>query len=98
MENCKKMMKLSYEPLLDIRQSGNKKPSLVYINESSFYEVNRNLSTVNPSFTKTLMFIQEARNASFLPSKIDKYIAAIQCIFAVKDNFTFNCSRITAAY
>ncbi|WCG21846.1 hypothetical protein PML95_05400 [Vagococcus lutrae] len=97
-KNCKKMMDLLYNPLLDIKNSENKKPTQLLINQSSYYEVNRNLSTVNPSFTKTLMLIQEARNTSFLASKIDKYIAAIQCVFAVKDNFTFNCSRITAAY
>lgn len=96
--NCEKMMCLIYEHLLDIKRSENKKPTKVEIRDANYYEVNRNLSSINPSFTKTLMFIQEARNLSFLPSKIDKYIAAIQCIFAIKDNFTFNCSRVTASY
>ncbi|MDM7535539.1 hypothetical protein QUE06_11400 [Lactococcus lactis] len=97
-ELCKKMVKLLYKPLLNIYHSENKAPSTIYINESRYFEVNRHLSTVNPSFTKALMLIQEARNTSFLASKVDKYIAALQCVFAVKDNFTFNCSRITSAY
>lgn len=97
-ECSKKMMTLLYEHVLNIKESGNKRPNIVDISEVNYFEINRQLSTNNPSFTKTLMLIQEARNQSFLASKVDKYIAALQCILAVSDDFTFNCSRITAAY
>lgn len=97
LEHCKKMMTLLYDHVLNIKNSGNKSPSIVDISDVNYFEVNRQLSTNNPSFTKTLMLVQEARNQSFLASKIDKYIAALQCILAVSDDFTFNCSRITAA-
>lgn len=97
LDTIEKYFQLLNPYLLDINNNPNG-PGLIQYNEISHtIIVDKVQSQYQKSFTRTLQYIQEARCCGQLTSKIDNYINAIQCIFAVKKDFTKNCSEITAA-
>lgn len=60
-------------------------------------EVDRAMSTEGKSFARALLILQEARKTGVLSTKIDKYCAVLECLFAIEGNHKENIANITAA-
>ena len=75
----------------------NEVPSSSQSGDTTFYEIDKALSTKQQSFTKTLLYIQKARLTGDISSKVAHYMSALQGLFAVKTDISFNLSRITAS-
>lgn len=67
-----------------------------------FWNIDRAISNIKKegnSFSKALVFLQEARNTGILPSKIEKYCSTLECLFAIDDKGIKKwLSTITASY
>lgn len=62
------------------------------------WEVDKAMSTEGKSFSRALLFLQEARRTGMLSTKIDKYCSLLECLFAIDGNHKENIASITAAY
>lgn len=60
-------------------------------------EVDRAMSTEGKSFARAFLILQEARKTGVLSTKIDKYCAILECLFAIEGNHKENIANITAA-
>lgn len=75
----------------------NEAPTQTTDGDTTFFEIDKALSTKQQSFTRALLFIQKARLSGDLQNKITQHMSALQCLFAVKKDISFNLSRITAS-
>lgn len=80
-----------------IENNFNEVPTQTTDGNTTFVEIDKALATKQQSFTRTLLFIQKARLSGDLQNKIAQHMSALQCLFAVKKDISFNLSRITAS-
>lgn len=66
--------------------------------ETIYYEIEKSLSYEGKSFYRAFLLLQEARMTGYLPSKIAKYCACLECLFAIKKDSSKNIKNITASY
>lgn len=80
-----------------IENNFNVAPTKTIDGDTTFVEIDKALSTKQQSFTRALLFVQKARLSGDLQNKIAQHMSALQCLFAVKKDISFNLSRITAS-
>lgn len=60
-------------------------PEKTYTQGTIIWNVENAISTEGNSFSRALIFLQEARRTGKIASKIEKYCAVLECLFAIPD-------------
>lgn len=72
--------------------------NMTYSGGTIVWEVEKAIGTEGNSFARALILLQQARKTGVLASRIDKYCAVLECLYAIKEAHKKHISHITAAY